>query len=192
MKRSLSSVALIAGVLAAPLFAATPAPKFKDVPASHWAAKPIAAATQKGVMRPAAKDQFRPDQPVTRAELAAVLVRAINYLESQGPVKISSSPAKPDVPPAQLLALGRFPTTHAAYPNLNRLVKGGYLIPDAQGKAFVPTPATINQNATGAEVATAIAGMMIRITEKRAALETPETLQEGLRPETRERDATRS
>jgi hypothetical protein len=137
-------------------------------------------------MGPAGKDQFRPDQPVTRAELATILVRAINYLESLGPVKISTSPAKPEVPPEQLAALARFPRSHPAHPRLDRLVRGGYLVPDAEGRAFMPTPDTINQPATAGEVATAIAGVMIRITEKRAALETPETLQEGDRPETRE------
>jgi phosphate transport system permease protein len=49
----------------------------------------------------------------------------------------------------------------------------------------VVLPQTSNKPATAAEVATAVAGIMIRITEKRNALEPPETLQEGDRPETR-------
>jgi hypothetical protein len=170
--------------LGVPLWAA-PATRFKDVPAHHWAATAIAAATQKGVMRPATQNAFRPDQPVTRAELAVILVRAIEYLESRGPVKISTSPAKPEVPPAQVAALQKFGRSHPSYAVLHRLVQGGYLIPDPQGKAFLPTPENIRKPATAAEVATAVAGIMVRITEKRAALEAPETLQEGDRPETR-------
>jgi hypothetical protein len=185
MRRHSFSFVLALVALGAAGLAAAPAARFRDVPARHWAAAPIAKATQKGLMKPAGKDVFRPDQPVTRAELATILVRAVDYLESQGPVKISSSPAKPEVPPAQLAALGKFAKTHPAYASLNRLVMGGYLVPDAKGKAFLPTPETVNRPATAAEVAAAVAGVMIRVTEKRAALETPETLQEGDRPETR-------
>jgi hypothetical protein len=165
--------------------AAAPAPRFKDVPVNHWAASAIATAAQRGVMPPVTRDTFRPNQPVTRAELATILVRTINHLESRGPVKISSSPAKPEVPPEQLTALAKFNRRQPYYTHLERLIKGGYLIPNAEGNSFVPTPANINQPVTAAEVAAAVAGMMIRITEKRAALETPETLQEGDRPETR-------
>jgi hypothetical protein len=172
---------------AVPVWAATTT-KFKDVPSNHWAAQAIAKATQTGVIRPPAKGTFRPDQPVTRAELAAILVRAIDYLESRGPVKISSSPAKPDVIPQQLAALAKFPPQHPAHANLSRLVKGGYLPPDHEGKGFLPTPANINQPASAEEVASGVAGVMIRVTEKRTALESPETLQEGERPETREQE----
>jgi len=184
LRHSLSALVLIA-VLGRPA-AAAPAARFKEVPAQHWAATAIAKATQKGVMAPATKDTFQPNQPVTRAELAVILVRAIDYLEAQGPVKIGTSPVKPEIPPVQQATLARFPKSHPAHAAMERLILGGYLIPDAHGKAFLPTPETINQAATAGEVATAVAGLMIRVTEKRNALEHPETLQEGDRPETQQ------
>jgi S-layer homology domain len=178
---------VVLATLCLPAWAA-PAIRFKDVPTKYWAASAIANATQKGVMRPTAKDRFQPEKPVTRAELATILVRAIDYLESQGPVKIGSSSAKPEVPPNQLALLAKFAKSEPSYPTLERLITGGYLVPDARGRAFLPTPETLNKPATATEVAAAVAGMMIRITEKRNALEHPETLQEGDRPETRQPD----
>lgn len=190
MHRSPLPALILLGTFSLPASAA-PAARFKDVPAKHWAATAIAKATQKGVMRPAAKDAFQPDKPVTRAELAAILVQAIDYLESQGPVKIGSSPAKPEVAPSQLAMLAKFAKTDPIYATLERLVSGGYLVPDAHGSAFMPSPANVNQPTTAREVAAAVAGMMIRITEKRNALEHPETLQEGDRPETRQPAGTK-
>jgi hypothetical protein len=178
--------ALLLVALGAAAWAAAPARRFRDVRTNHWAASAIAQVAQNGIMGATGRNTFQPNQPVTRAELAVILVRAIHHLESRGPVKISTSPAKPEVPPAQTAGLARHSRTHPAYPALDRLVKGGYLIPDAQGKAFFPPPETIDQPVTAAEVATAVAGVMIRITEKRNALEHPETLQEGDRPETRD------
>jgi hypothetical protein len=165
--------------------AAPPSSGFKDVPDSHWAGQAIRRAAKQGLMPPVSKNQFRPSAPVTRAELAAVLVRVIDYLESKGPVRISSSPAKPEVSPRELVVLARFKKTHPSYAALNRLITGGYLIPDSKGSVFLPTPRNINQPASAEEVAAGFAGVMIRITEKRTALEHPETLQEGDRPETR-------
>jgi hypothetical protein len=154
------------------------------VPPGHWAARAIGKVVEWKLMPVASGNRFQPDQPVTRAELAAILVRTIDYLESRGPVKLSTSPAKPDPRPEPLAALARFDPSHAAYRDLERLVRGGYLIPDAEARAFLPTPENVDRPVTATEVATAMAGMMLRITEKRTALEHPETLQEGVRPET--------
>lgn len=46
---------------------------FPDVPAGHWAEGFISAVTQAGIMKGYPDGMFRPDQPVTRAELAAVV-----------------------------------------------------------------------------------------------------------------------
>lgn len=54
---------------------------FKDVPAGHWAEKVIQWAAEKGLLT-ADKGNFRPNDAVTRAELAAVLNRL--YFELRG------------------------------------------------------------------------------------------------------------
>lgn len=48
---------------------------FADVPKGHWAADAIRWAVEAGIMRGFPDGTFRPDQPVTRAELAAVVSR---------------------------------------------------------------------------------------------------------------------
>ena len=48
---------------------------FRDVPGNHWAAGAIAWAKQKGLLGGYPDGTFRPEAPVTRAELAAVLQR---------------------------------------------------------------------------------------------------------------------
>lgn len=47
----------------------------KDVRATHWAARYIAAVMGRGLMSGDPDGGFRPDAPITRAELAAVVVR---------------------------------------------------------------------------------------------------------------------
>jgi len=55
-----------------------PAPgPFKDVPASHWAADSIKRVKEAGIMAGHSDGAFRPDQPVTRAELAVVVDRLL-------------------------------------------------------------------------------------------------------------------
>ena len=60
--------------LPAPATEPVPGP-FKDVPGTHPAAAAIAAVKAAGLMVGYPDGTFRPDQPVTRAELAAVLQR---------------------------------------------------------------------------------------------------------------------
>ncbi|OWA35838.1 hypothetical protein B9G55_08075 [Saccharibacillus sp. O16] len=48
---------------------------FADVAADNWAAEAIRAASEAGWMRGTSAEAFGPNRPVTRAELAAVLVR---------------------------------------------------------------------------------------------------------------------
>lgn len=176
-------IAIVAGALGLgfALAATAAAPRFRDVPAGHWASGAIARVAEKGVMPAKAPGAFRPDQPVTRAELAAILVRLIDHLETRGPRKLSDSPAKPHVPRAQTAALARFPRTHPAYPSLKRLVEGGYVVPNLHGEQFLPTRETINRPVTAREVETALAGVTIRVLEKRVGVEHPESLTEGLR-----------
>lgn len=48
---------------------------YKDVPTNHWANEGIKYATEKGYMTGYSDNTFRPDEPVTRAELATILKR---------------------------------------------------------------------------------------------------------------------
>src|SRR5690606_32028850 len=52
-----------------------PASVFPDMPADHWAAAAIRKAVERGLLQGYPDGTFRPDQPVTRAELASVLER---------------------------------------------------------------------------------------------------------------------
>ncbi|ADU50183.1 cell wall hydrolase/autolysin [Thermaerobacter marianensis DSM 12885] len=60
----------------------SPAPKapvkpgpFRDVPGDHWAAVSIERLKRAGIIEGFADGTFRPDEPVTRAQLAAILDR---------------------------------------------------------------------------------------------------------------------
>lgn len=48
---------------------------YLDVPASHWAASPIEAATQAGIVKGYGNDTFRPNEYVSRAEAVTILNR---------------------------------------------------------------------------------------------------------------------
>lgn len=132
---------------------------------------------RKGI-RLAPGGQFHPDQPVTRGELAIVLVRMIDYLESQGPVKLSQSKSPPLVTPRVRAALQSLPHQHPAYAAVARLARGGYLLSSNHGELFLPTRQNIDRPVTARELSAAVAGIASRIAEKRAALEHPEVLQE--------------
>lgn len=54
---------------------------FKDVPNGHWAKESIERMAEKGLLKGDNQDNFRPDEPLTRAQLAAVLDRLFNLLE---------------------------------------------------------------------------------------------------------------
>lgn len=56
---------------------------FPDVPAGHWAESFIKVVSESGVVKGYPDGTFRPDQPVTRAELAAV-VNHLLYESRQG------------------------------------------------------------------------------------------------------------
>lgn len=50
---------------------------FADVPASHWAGGAIAAARQAGIVDGVSADRFEPEAVLTRAQMAAMLARAL-------------------------------------------------------------------------------------------------------------------
>ncbi|ADG82117.1 S-layer homology domain-containing protein [Thermincola potens] len=55
---------------------------FKDVPAGAWYAQDIAAAVRAGLIKGFGDGTCRPDRPVTREELAAILAQALNLQTS--------------------------------------------------------------------------------------------------------------
>jgi hypothetical protein len=174
---------LVCLTCALPVASAAPGAGFRDVPNGHWAQRAIAQVAAKGVMPAKAPGTFRPDQVVTRAELAGILVRVIDHLEKSGSRNVSQSPAKPHVPRKQRQALARLPRRHSAYAAISRLVEGGYLVPDIHGDYFMPTAQNLDRPVTPNEVRLALAGIAVRVTEKRVGVEHPESLKEGHRLE---------
>jgi murein DD-endopeptidase MepM/ murein hydrolase activator NlpD len=51
--------------------------KFKDVPDTHWAAKAIEELSEKGIIKGYEDGTFKPEQSVTRAEVAVMISRAM-------------------------------------------------------------------------------------------------------------------
>jgi hypothetical protein len=171
---------VLCGAVAAGATAAPRTP-FRDVPAGHWAEDAIGKLAAQGVMKGTTPTAFKPEQTVTRAELAGILVRLIDRLESKGPNKISKSPAKPHVARGQREALARLPKQHPATAALKRLVEGGYLVPNVHGEYFMPTQQNLNRPVTPEELSLALAGIAIRFSEKKVGVEHPESLNEGYR-----------
>lgn len=68
---------------------------FSDVPADSWYAPYITSAAQKRIITGFEGNIFKPDAPITRAEISKVIVKAFEkYLNN-------SLPQIPDLPPAQ-------------------------------------------------------------------------------------------
>jgi hypothetical protein len=178
----------VVGAVVATAVSAAAQTALQDVPASHWAGSAIRKSVAMGLMA-APGGKFQPDRPVTRAELAVVLVRMIDAVEKAGPKPFHNSPAKREVPPAQHAALDKLPASDPGTPAMRRLVDGGYLSPMAhrgQVKAgWMPTAANFNKPVTAREVSDAVRCVVLRIEEKKVAVQHPEALQEGDRPETR-------
>jgi len=55
--------------------------RFSDVPPSHWAYQTIHEMAARQVLRGVTSTEFGPQQPITRGQLAAILVRALNLGE---------------------------------------------------------------------------------------------------------------
>ncbi|WP_240041419.1 S-layer homology domain-containing protein [Paenibacillus ginsengarvi] len=84
---------------------------FADVPATHWASGAIALAKQAGIVDGAGVSVFKPDSSVTRAEMAAMLARAL---------KLSA-------PPGANAAFSDVRADNWAYPYIQALVAQGAL-----------------------------------------------------------------
>ncbi len=56
---------------------------FRDVPDSHWASERINKLYELGLLSGRSENEFKPDEPITRAEAAVLIQRAIEYLEGK-------------------------------------------------------------------------------------------------------------
>lgn len=67
---------------------------FQDITHSHWAKSAVEVLTSKGIINGISATEFRPDQPVSHAEFALLLVRALglNAAEGGGFAEVSSNP----------------------------------------------------------------------------------------------------
>lgn len=75
--------------------AAAGASGFADVPAGHWASEAIALAKQAGIVDGVGGGRFRPDAPVSRAEMAAMLARALK-LDTSKEATAAFADVRPD------------------------------------------------------------------------------------------------
>jgi S-layer homology domain len=78
--------------------ASVPAPpatveSFPDVPPDYWARPFVEALAKRGIAVGSPDGSFRPDQPVTRAEYAALVQKAFNNQESQGSIAFTDVPS---------------------------------------------------------------------------------------------------
>lgn len=58
---------------------ATDTATFADVPSSEWFAEDIALAVRAGLVKGKSETAFAPDQPITRQEMAVIIIRAYEY-----------------------------------------------------------------------------------------------------------------
>ena len=80
--------------------AAPPALDISDVPRTHWAYPFIVALHQQQILPDFPNGTFNPDQPVTRAELAAQIQRAFQIAPTESPLRFPDVPADSWAAPA--------------------------------------------------------------------------------------------
>lgn len=66
---------------------------FSDLPQNHWAYNAVKFMVERGIITGYPDNTFRPDNPVTRAEFARIMVVALNL-----PIKVTDTPSFKDVP----------------------------------------------------------------------------------------------
>jgi S-layer homology domain len=84
-----------APIAPAPVVPAAPAAveSFPDVPPDYWARPFVEALAKRGIAVGSPDGSFRPDEPVTRAEFAALLQKSFDQQESQGTIAFTDVPA---------------------------------------------------------------------------------------------------
>ncbi len=108
-------LALFVGLSAAPAEAAT----FSDVPSTHWAAKEISYLSDRGILKGGSNGKYNKDASVTKAQAAAILVRAKKLSLTNVP-----NPKFSDVP-----------TSHPFYKEIAAAVNAGWF---SKGTKFQP------------------------------------------------------
>lgn len=71
---------------------------FKDVPKNYWAETPIQEAYEAGFMNDFPGNEFRPKQPLTKAQALVVLMRGLNMDYNRPVVKTDQAAATPASP----------------------------------------------------------------------------------------------
>jgi hypothetical protein len=66
---------------------------FSDLPQNHWAYNAVKFMVERGIITGYPDNTFRPDNPVTRAEFARIMVISLNL-----PIKVTDNPSFKDVP----------------------------------------------------------------------------------------------
>lgn len=127
-----------------PAPAESPAPPaatgFSDVPSTYWAAPFVAALSQRGIIEGFENGTFQPDKPVTRAEFATMLQKALD---------------KPKV--RESISFRDVPQNYWAAASINEAVQSGFLN-GYPNRVFQP-----NQEIPKVQVLTAIAnGFQLR------------------------------
>lgn len=89
-------------------------PTFSDLPAAHWAFDVVETAVQSKLFLGYPDGTFRPEDPVTKEQVVAVLVRKVGWTLST-----PSSPTFSDLPPAEW-----------SFPFVETAVKEGLFLPD--------------------------------------------------------------
>ncbi|QWU15309.1 S-layer homology domain-containing protein [Paenibacillus sophorae] len=117
---------------------------FTDVPAGKWYADEVVAAHQAGIVKGLGAASFKPEQTISREEMAAMLVRAWSVLQPQAQTESAAPPVFKDQ--AAISVWARDAASKAA---------GLGLMKGRSAAAFVPQGTT-----TRAEAAQAIANLL--------------------------------
>ena len=62
-------------------------PSFPDVPNTHWAKRYIDSLTESGILKGKLDGTFAPEEPVTRAQFAALMVRSLGLSDGSGGIQ---------------------------------------------------------------------------------------------------------
>jgi hypothetical protein len=152
-------------VLAGGVANAQTAGGFSDVPGSHWAAEAVAKVADAGIVRgypvaqnpkPAQKQTYNGDKPVTRYELAVTLYRFVLYVERADRQKKGNLKVEAPIDGKEAV---------------KRLIAEGYLPRDT------PLAKEGSKVVTANELADAMTHILTRVREKSTPI-TPESLRD--------------
>jgi hypothetical protein len=121
---------------------------FPDVPPSHWAYDVIAAAAQAKLVQGYPNGNFGPEDPVSKEQVIAVLVRQVGWMLSQ-----PASPTFQDLPPVEW-----------AYPYVETAVEEGLFLPqdpNLAGDLFLG-----NAPATRSQISVLVARLLAQYTRR--------------------------